>query len=396
MTETPLVTGARHRTEVSPDMAEGRRMSGSLMDRGLIAFLYDSRRLCRPISCHAEATRCEPSGCSARAGQMYTTVPVCECKLVRYRRVFFWILSLWKFEASMSNPRIEFQLSSERPMLAPPGGKPLVVHIVANIEHWPFDRPMPRQIFTPPHGIPPKPDVPNFSWAEYGMRCGLPRIADLLRRLAVPASAAINASVFDIYPSLAKAVDDAGWELMGHGYFQRTLQQERDERQVIRDSVERLRRQKGKRVRGWLGPGLHETDNTPEFLKEAGIDYVCDWALDDLPCWMTTKRGPLIAMPYAIELNDTVMYSIDKQGSDEMLRRVKDTVVTLEPELGHNPRVLTMALHPYAIGVPHRLPYLGRAIEFLKARDDTVFMTGSEIADWFVSADAASRGHGTA
>jgi len=130
----------------------------------------------------------------------------------------------------MSNPRIEFQLSSERPMLAPPGGKPLVVHIVVNIEHWPFDRPMPRQIFTPPHGLPPKPDVPNFSWAEYGMRCGLPRIADLLRRLRVPASTAINASVLDIYPSLAKVVDDAGWELMGHGYFQRTLQQERDER----------------------------------------------------------------------------------------------------------------------------------------------------------------------
>jgi peptidoglycan/xylan/chitin deacetylase (PgdA/CDA1 family) len=296
----------------------------------------------------------------------------------------------------MSNPRISFQLSSERPTLAPPGGKPLIVHIVVNIEHWPFDRPMPRQIFTPPHGIPPKLDVPNFSWAEYGMRCGLPRIIGLLRRLGVPATAAINASVLDTYPSLAKAVNDAGWELMGHGYFQRTLQQEPNERQVICDSVDRLRRQNGKRVRGWLGPGLHETDKTPEFLKEAGIDYVCDWALDDLPCWMTTKRGPLIAIPYAIELNDTVMYAIDKQGSDEMLRRVKDTVATLEDELPHNPRVLTMALHPYAIGVPHRLPYLGRAIEFLKTRDDTVFMTGSEIADWFVSVDAASRPRATA
>jgi len=55
-----------------------------------------------------------------------------------------------------------------------------------------------------------------------------------------------------------------------------------------------------------------------------------------------------------------------------------------------------MALHPYAIGVPHRLPYLGRAIELLKTRGDTVFMTGSEIADWFISADATSRPDGTA
>jgi allantoinase len=302
----------------------------------------------------------------------------------------------WEREASMSNPRIPFQLSSERPRLPPPGGKPLIVHIVVNIEHWPFDRPMPRQIFTPPHGIQPKPDVPNFSWSEYGMRCGLPRLVDLLGRLGVPASTAINASVLDTYPSLADAVCEAGWELMGHGYFQRTLQQEPDERQAVRDSVERLSRRTGKRVRGWLGPGLHETDNTPEILKEAGIDYVCDWALDDLPCWMTTARGPLIAMPYAIELNDTVMYSIDKHGSDEIMRRVTDTVATLESELPRNPRVLTIALHPYAIGVPHRLPYLARAIEFLKARHDSVFMTGSAIADWFIAADAQSRSDQTA
>ena len=33
---------------------------------------------------------------------------------------------------------------------------------------------MPRTILTPPHGIGNVPDVPNFSWAEYGLRCGLP------------------------------------------------------------------------------------------------------------------------------------------------------------------------------------------------------------------------------
>jgi allantoinase len=78
------------------------------------------------------------------------------------------------------------------------------------------------------------------------------------------------------------------------------------------------------------------------------------------------------------------------------MRRVKDTVATLESELPHNPRVLTIALHPYAIGVPHRLPHLARAIEILKERGDSVFMTGSDIADWFVAADAQSRPRRTA
>ena len=45
-----------------------------------------------------------------------------------------------------SNPRVPFQLSSQRRKLAPPNGKPLIVHVVVNVEHWQFDQPMPRMI----------------------------------------------------------------------------------------------------------------------------------------------------------------------------------------------------------------------------------------------------------
>jgi allantoinase len=287
----------------------------------------------------------------------------------------------------MSNPRIPFRLSSERARLPAPNGRPLIVHVVVNVEHWPFENPMPRQMLTPPHGVQPRPDVPNFSWAEYGMRCGMPRLVDLFDRCKVPVSVTINASVIDTYPSLATMIRQAGWEFMGHGYIQRSLQQEEDERQVIRSSLDRLAEYTGRKVRGWLGPGLHETKDTPELLKEAGIDYVCDWVLDDLPCWMTTARGPLIAMPYALETNDAVMYAIEKQGADEIVRRVTDTLETFAPELSRNPRILTLALHPYAIAVPHRLPHLLRAIEILKARPDTQFMNGSAIADWYAAVE---------
>jgi ABC-type oligopeptide transport system ATPase subunit len=43
-----------------------------------------------------------------------------------------------------SNPRVPFRLSSQRRKLAPPDGKPLIVHVVVNVEHWQFDQPMPR------------------------------------------------------------------------------------------------------------------------------------------------------------------------------------------------------------------------------------------------------------
>ena len=37
-----------------------------------------------------------------------------------------------------SNPRVAFRLSTERQMLAAPAGKPLIVHVVVNVEHWQF------------------------------------------------------------------------------------------------------------------------------------------------------------------------------------------------------------------------------------------------------------------
>jgi allantoinase len=116
------------------------------------------------------------------------------------------------------NPRIPFQMSSERPRLEPFRGKPLMVHPVVNIEYWPFDQKMPRGVLPPPHAAQVEaPDLPNYSWVEYGMRCGMPRLFDLLGRRGIRASAFINGQCADVYPSLVKAVLEAKWELVGHG-----------------------------------------------------------------------------------------------------------------------------------------------------------------------------------
>ena len=128
-----------------------------------------------------------------------------------------------------SNPRVPFQFSSDRAPLPPLDGKKLIVHAAMNIEYWPFDRPMPRGIIPAPHGATPAPpDIPNFSWVEYGMRCGMPRMLDMFARHDVPVSAFLNAQVADVYPTLMSAVVDAGWELVGHGWFQQSLKQADD------------------------------------------------------------------------------------------------------------------------------------------------------------------------
>ena len=287
-----------------------------------------------------------------------------------------------------SNPRIPYQMSNQRPQLKGPDGKTLIVHLVVNVEHWQFESGMPRKIITAPHGAEHIPDIPNFSWVEYGMRCGMPRILKMFAERNLPASTSINAGVVDAYPASAEAMLQAGWEFIGHGFQQRSMQSEDDEASLIQAALDKLEAFTGTKTRGWLSPGLKESLDTPDILKAAGIDYVCDWVLDDLPAWIMTLHGSLMAMPYSIEVNDSIIYAIEKHSSPEMFTRMRDTVDRFQSEMADGaPRVLAMGFHPHLIGVPHRIGYLEKMLELLMARDDTIFMTGSQIADWYNEAE---------
>jgi peptidoglycan/xylan/chitin deacetylase (PgdA/CDA1 family) len=283
----------------------------------------------------------------------------------------------------VTNPRIPYRFSTRRPRLPAPDGKPLIVHVVVNVEHWRFEEPMPRKIVTPPHGRETTPDVPNFSWADYGMRAGLPRIMDALAARGIPASTSFNAGVIDAYPEAAEAMREAGWEFIGHGMHQKSLNAETDERAIIEAVIDKIAGFTGERPTGWLSPGLRETFDTPDHLKACGVDYVCDWVVDDIPDWMTTKHGPMIAMPYNLEINDSIIYAVEKHQSPEMHRRLVDTVNCFDREVKKQVRVLPLGLHPHLIGVPHRIGYLERMLDVLQARSDTVFMQGRDIAKWF-------------
>jgi allantoinase len=287
-----------------------------------------------------------------------------------------------------SNPRVPFALSTDRAPLAPYQGKPIMVNLAMNIEYWPFDRPMPRGVLPPPHGKPSDPpDVPNFAWVEYGLRCGLPRFIEAVGSRDLPVSALMNAQVADIYPSIADAVLKAEWELVGHGWFQQSLKQSEDQEADIIKSLDRLRGLSGQAVKAWLGPGIGETLETPELLKKHGIEYLHDWLLDDLPCWMKTDHGPMVAMPYTFELNDVPIYAVQNSSTDEMFRRLEGTLAIFDRETANQPKVLTLALHPHLIGVAHLAYQFERCLDLLLARDDVVFMTSSQIGDWFVAAD---------
>jgi allantoinase len=140
---------------------------------------------------------------------------------------------------------------------------------------------MARHVLSPPTGQPLLPDLPNWSWHEYGMRVGVWRFFKLFERLDIRPSLSINARVCVDYERVAAQASAAGWEFMGHTYGQMPIHKVEDQRTMIHQSLDLLERFTGKRPVGWLGPGLTETYETPDLLAEAGIQYVGDRVLDD-------------------------------------------------------------------------------------------------------------------
>ena len=286
----------------------------------------------------------------------------------------------------MSNPRTDYLPIVDREGLRLPGDARVVVWIILNIEEWEITGPMARTVLPPPQGASLIPDITNYGWQEYGLRVGFWRLRELFERLEVPVTVALNGNIFNSYPRVGQAIVQSGWEIIGHGFVQRALPLEADEVAVVRQTVETIKEHAGYAPRGWLGPGLAETFETPDVLAAEGIEYVCDWTNDALPYRMKVRSGELYSVPYTLELNDIPMYIIQHHRSPEIFERTRDQFDTLYREGASVPRIMAIAVHPYITGVPHRIGYLEQALDYIRGHDKAVFMTGSQILDWYKGA----------
>jgi peptidoglycan/xylan/chitin deacetylase (PgdA/CDA1 family) len=259
----------------------------------------------------------------------------------------------------------------------------LAVWVIVNVEEWDIHQPMPRTVLTPPAGGVPTPDIPNWAWHEYGNRVGFWRLLDALDRSEVKAALAINGACIGTYAPIAEAAKRRGWEFVGHGFTQKNMQKVDDERQAIRDTTEAIATFTGKRPRGWLGPGLTETWQTPDLLAEEGYEYVCDWVLDDQPVVLKTREGSIVGVPYTQECNDVAMMLIQHHPAREYYDRAIDQFEQLYDDARDSARVMALVVHPYIMGAPHRARHFRRVLEAIRGRDGVLFWTGEQILDWY-------------
>ena len=289
----------------------------------------------------------------------------------------------------MANPRAEYSPIFHRKPLPGPDNARIIVWPIINVEEWDINAPMARAVLPNPQGVSLIPDIPNFGWFDYGLRVGFWRLKRVLDSHGIRATVSPNASVCLSYPQLVRESLESGWEMLGHGFIQRVINNEPDEREVIRRTISTIREFTGTAPRGWMGPGLAETFDTPDILAEEGIEYLADWCNDDQPYEMKVKSGRLIAVPYTVELNDIPIYLVQHHRSPEIFRRACDQFDTLYREGAESVRVMAISTHPYITGVPHRIKYFDRIFEYIRQFEGVVFMTGSEILDWYNSASVA-------
>jgi allantoinase len=233
-----------------------------------------------------------------------------------------------------------------------------------------------------------RPDVLNYAWRDYGVRVGVWRLMEVLERQGFAATAALNSEACQHYPTIVAEGNRLKWEWMAHGENNSSLltgMPEDVERNIIKGVLDTIARSTVKKPRGWLGPALTETDHTLDLLAEAGIDYVADWCNDEQPYTMKTRGGSIVAMPYSLEIGDIPVFLQHGGSGEDFERMIVDQFDTLYEEGGRQPRVLSIALHPFLVGHPFSARYLERALGHIRKHDAVWITTGSAIVDWYKS-----------
>src|ERR1035438_2760739 len=136
--------------------------------------------------------------------------------------------------------RIPYLAQVDRPKLRLPSGKKLAVWVIRKGEEGGTEISIPQIGLTPPMGQPLLPDVPNWSWHEYGMRAGFWRQFKALTDRNMPVTLALNGNVCKSYPRVAAAALEAGFEFMGHGFLQGPMHKLDNQADAIKRAVDTI------------------------------------------------------------------------------------------------------------------------------------------------------------
>jgi peptidoglycan/xylan/chitin deacetylase (PgdA/CDA1 family) len=278
----------------------------------------------------------------------------------------------------MSNPRYDFLtlFNAKRKKIKWPNNARVALWVGPNIEYFHMDMPF--------RGAK-RMSVRDYVSRDYGSRIGVFRMMEVLDKHGMSASVLLNSDVCVYQPEIIEEGKKRKWEWLGHGMTNSKRMTDyplEEERKAIKEVKEMITKSTGAAPRGWLGPSWDETEHTLDLLAAEGFTYICDWSSDDQPFPMRVKSGKMIGLPYR-GVNDLPVFLDSSFTPRQYLEMLCDEFDTLYREGAEGGRIMTIGLHPYLIGVPHRIQYLDKALEYILAHEGVWKTTAGEIAEWY-------------
>lgn len=256
-----------------------------------------------------------------------------------------------------------------------PGKRSLCVSVSVMLEGW-SDGAGPG---VGPMGNVLKPGVLDLqarSWADYGANAGAWRLLDVLQHAGVRAVFYVSGILAERNAELMRAIVNAGHKVAGHGWAQEIIpatQDETSERADIERCREVLALSTGKPPRGWISPRCTPSAHTTALLAAAGFAWHADFFDMDLPRVVTTASGPMMAVPFTMEINDMPM-SVRYGNEPEAYTRTLERILKHWKIVASRPSCLDLTVHAHVFGRPFGAIEFARSLAAVQ-RDEHAFLT---------------------
>jgi peptidoglycan/xylan/chitin deacetylase (PgdA/CDA1 family) len=288
--------------------------------------------------------------------------------------------------AGMDNPWYDYAPFPKRPRLTWPRNARVAFFVVLHLEYWELEPAKdshrdPRIVSEFGSFVP---DYRTWTQREYGNRTGIFRVLDVLDRYQIRAGVAVNALAAERYPYLIEQFKKRRYEFIAHGHSANRMitskMSEADETKEIAEAIAAIESAAGVRPKGWLGQDYGESQRTPQLLADAGLDYVLDWPNDDQPYPMKVGRK-FVALPNQPEWDDVQQLSLRRIAMPRYPEIVAEAFELLHREGG---QVFNLSVHPWLLGMPHRIKYLDEALRRVERFANVWHATPGEVAQHYM------------
>jgi peptidoglycan/xylan/chitin deacetylase (PgdA/CDA1 family) len=289
-------------------------------------------------------------------------------------------------QPGMDNPWYDYSPFPQRPKLTWPKNARVAFCVVLPLEYYellPAEDSIRDSRFVGEFGNY-HPDYRTWTQREYGNRTGIFRVMDVLDRYQVRAGVAVNAMAAERYPYLIEQFRKRKYEFIAHGTSANRLisskMTEAQEKTEIATSIAAVEKAAGVTPKGWVGQEYGESQRTPQLLADAGLDYVLDWPNDDQPYPMKVGRK-FVSMPNQPEWDDVQQLWLRRINTTRYPDIVGDAFELLHKEGG---QVFSLSVHPWLMGMAHRIKYLDEALRRIERFGNIWQATPGEIAEHYM------------